>query len=114
MQTYNMKLNPAKCTFGVSTGKFLGFMVTQRGIKVNLDQIGVVLEIHAPSRKKELQHLTGCLVALGRFIAHFTNKLRPFFLTLRGISMIGWMDECGQAFEEVKCYLTKPPILSSP
>ena len=37
MQTYNMKLNPAKCAFGVNTGKFLGFMVTQRGIKVNLD-----------------------------------------------------------------------------
>ncbi|KAL6315612.1 hypothetical protein AAG906_003715 [Vitis piasezkii] len=39
MMVYNMKLNPAKCAFGVSVGKFLGFMVTQREIKVNPDQI---------------------------------------------------------------------------
>ena len=69
MKTYNMKLNPAKCAFGVSTSKFLGFMVTQRGIKVNLDQIKAVTETFSPSSKKELQHLTGRLVVLGRFIA---------------------------------------------
>ena len=44
MQAYNMKLNPAKCVFGASTGKFLRFMVTQRGIEVNLAQIKAVLE----------------------------------------------------------------------
>ena len=49
-----MKLNPSKCAFGVSAGKFLGFMVTQRGIEVNLDQIKVVMETSAPSSKKEL------------------------------------------------------------
>ena len=83
MWAYNMKHNPVKCTFGVSAGKFLRFMVTQRGIEVNLDQIKVVLETPAPSSKKELQLLTGRLIVLGRFIARFTNKLRPFFLMLR-------------------------------
>ena len=83
MRAYNMKHNPAKCAFGVSAGKFLGFMVTQRGIEVNLDQIKVVLETPGPSSKKELQLFTGRLIVLGRFIAHFTNKLRPFFLMLR-------------------------------
>ena len=78
-----MKHNPAKCAFGVSAGKFLGFMVTQRGIEVNLDQIKVVLETPAPSSKKELQLLTGRLIVLGHFIARFTNRLRPFFLMLR-------------------------------
>ena len=70
-----MKLNPFKCAFGVSAGKFLGFMVTQRGIKVSPDQIKVVMEAPAPRNKKELQHLIGKLVALGRFIARFTEKL---------------------------------------
>ena len=37
--SYNMKLNPSKCTFGVMAGKFLGFMVSQRGIKVNPDKV---------------------------------------------------------------------------
>ena len=54
LMRYNMKLNPSKYAFGVSADKFLGFMVTQRGIEVNPDQIKVVMEIPAPSNKKEL------------------------------------------------------------
>nr|CAN76644.1 hypothetical protein VITISV_012223 [Vitis vinifera] len=68
LREYGMKLNLSKCVFEVSVGKFLGFMVTQRGIEVNPDQIKVVMETSAPSSKKELQRLTGRLVALGRFI----------------------------------------------
>lgn len=64
-----MKLNPSKCTFRVNVGKFLGFMVTQRRIEVNPDQIKAVIETFAPSSKKELQRLIGKLATLGRFIA---------------------------------------------
>ena len=114
MQAYNMKLNPAKCAFGVSIGKFLGFMVTQRGIEVNLAKVKVILETPIPNNKKELQRLTGHLIALGCFISCFIDKLRPFFLTLRGASTFDWTDKCEQAFGVVKHYLTKPPILSNP
>ena len=109
-----MKLNPSKCAFRVSAGKFLGFMVTQRGIEVNPDQIKFVMETSAPSSKKELQRLTGRFIALGRFIAWFTNKLRPFFLVLKGASATRWTEDYQSAFEEIKHYLTQPPILSSP
>ena len=67
----------------------------------------------APSCKNELQCFTGRLVALGRFIARFTDKLRLFFLTLKWASTTRWMSDCELAFEEIKCYLTQPPILSS-
>ena len=83
MKAYNMKLNPTKCAFGVSAGKFLGFMVTQRGIEVSPDQIKAVMETLTLSCKNELQCLMGCLAALRRFIDRFTNKLRHFFLTLK-------------------------------
>ena len=109
-----MKLNLAKCVFGVSVSKFLGFIVTQRRIEVNQDQIKPVMETSVPSCKKELQRLTGRLVALGRFIARFTNKLRFFFLILKGINVIGWTSDYELAFEEIKRYLAQPPILSSP
>ncbi|RVW31661.1 hypothetical protein CK203_092746 [Vitis vinifera] len=89
-----MNLNPSKCAFGVSVGKFLGFMVTQRGIKVSPNQIKVVMEAPAPRNKKELQRLIGKLIALGRFIARFTDKLRPFFLVLRKADATGWTDNC--------------------
>ena len=114
LRKYDLKLNLSKCVFGVSVGKFLGFMVTQRGIEVNPDQIKVVMETSAPSSKKEPQRLTGRLIALGRFIARFTDKLRPFFLVLKGASAIGWTEDCQFVFEGIKHYLTQPPILSSP
>ena len=75
LRKYGMKLNPSKCAFGISVGKFLGFMVSQMGIEVNPDQVKAVMVTLPPRSKKELQHLTGKLVALGRFIARFTDEL---------------------------------------
>ena len=106
LRRYDMKLNPSKCAFGVSVGKFLGFMVTQRGIEVSLDQIKVVMEAPAPRNKKKLQRLIGKLVALEQFIARFTDKLRSFFLVLKKAYAIGWRDNCQSAFKKIKHYLT--------
>ena len=114
MKRYNMKLNPAEYAFWVNAGKFLGFMVTQRGIEVNLEQIKAVMKTSAPTFEKELQCLTGHLAALGPFIARFTDKLKPFFLTLKWANMTGWTSNYEQAFEKIKRYLTQPPILSNP
>ncbi|RVW85664.1 Retrovirus-related Pol polyprotein from transposon 17.6 [Vitis vinifera] len=111
---YDMKLNPSKCAFGVSAGKFLGFMVSQRGIEVSPDQVKAVMETPPPRSKKELQRLTGKLVALGRFIARFTDVLRPFFLAIRKAGASGWTDNCQSAFDKIKQCLMQPPILSSP
>ncbi|RVW90247.1 Retrovirus-related Pol polyprotein from transposon 17.6 [Vitis vinifera] len=58
--------------------------------------------------------LTGKLVALGRFIARFTDELRPFFLAIRKAGAHGWTDSCQNAFEKIKHCLMQPPILSSP
>ena len=55
---YNMKLNLSKCTYGVLLGKFLGFMVSQRGIEVNLDKIQAMLSMEQPKNLKEVQSLT--------------------------------------------------------
>nr|CAN82191.1 hypothetical protein VITISV_017991 [Vitis vinifera] len=114
LRKYGMKLNPSKCAFGVSAGKFQGFMVSQRGIEVSPDQIKAVMETPPPRSKKELQCLTGKLVALRRFIARFIDELRPFFLVIRKAEATGWTDNCQNAFEKIKHYLTQPPILSSP
>ena len=108
-----MKLNPSKCAFGVSADKFLGFMVSQRGIEVSSDQVKAVMETPSPRSKKELQRLTGKLVALGRFIACFTDELRPFFLAIRKAGASGWTDSCQSTFEKIKHCLMHPPILSS-
>ena len=59
LREYNMKLNPAKCAFGVLAGKFLGFIVNNQGIEANPDKIKAVLDMPPPSNIKEVQHLTG-------------------------------------------------------
>ena len=73
LRTNGMKLNSLKCAFGVSSGKFLGFMVTQRGIEANPIQLKAIMESQPPTTKKGVQQLTGRLAALGRFISRFTN-----------------------------------------
>ena len=89
-------------------------MVTQRGIEANLLQLKVILQSPTPSSKKEIEQLTGRLAALGRFISRFTNRLKPFFTTLRGASRAEWDEECDRVFVEIKQYLIEPPILVSP
>ena len=114
LREYGMKLNPLKCAFAVSAGRFLGFMVTQRGIEANPAQLKAILQSPAPSSKKGIQQLTGRLVVLGRFISRFTDRLKPFFTTLRGANRAEWNEECDKAFIAIKHYLTEPPILVSP
>ena len=53
-RSYNMKLNPNKCAFGVTAGKFLGFMVSQRGIEVNPEKIRAIVELEPPRMVKEV------------------------------------------------------------
>ena len=83
-RAYGMKLNPSKCAFGVSTGRFLGFMVTRRGIEANPTQLKAIWESPAPTSRKGVQQLTARLAALGRFISEFIDRLKPFFVTLKG------------------------------
>ena len=54
LRQYNMKLNPSKCSFGVSSRKFLGFMVSHREIEANLDKIQAILDMKPPRNIKEV------------------------------------------------------------
>ena len=106
--SYNIKLNPGKCAFGVMAGKFLEFMVSQRGIEANLDKIRDIMEM--ARNVKEVQSLNGKIAALNRFVSRATDKCLPFFHTLK--RSFEWTTECQQAFEELKAYLSFPPFLS--
>ena len=114
LRAYSMKLNPSKCAFGVSVGRFLGFMVTQRGIEANLAQFTTILESPAPASRKEVQQLIGWSAALVRFISRFTYRLKPFFATLKGANRARWNEECDEALIAIKQYLAEPPVLTSP
>ena len=109
-RSYNMKFNPGKCAFGVTTGKFLGFMVSQKGIKASPDKIRAIMEMAPPRNVKEVQSLNGKIAALNRFVSRATDKCLPFFRTLK--KFFERTVECQQAFEELKAYLSSSPLLS--
>ena len=113
LHTNGMKLNPLKCAFGVGSGKFMGFMVTQRGIEANPMQLRAIMESQTPTFRKGVQELIGRLAVLGRFISRFIDRLKSFFTTLKGAKQTGWNIECDHAFMEIKQYLTESPILAS-
>ena len=96
LRRYNMKLNSSKCAFGVSSGKFLGFMVSHRGIEANPDKIQVTLNMEPPRNIKEVQSLTRRVAALNRFVSTTTDKCLPFFKVLK--KAFEWTDECQKAF----------------
>ena len=83
LRQYKMKLKPTKCAFKVSLGKFLDFMVSQRGIEANLEKVKAILEMSSPKTIKEVQKLTGRIAALNSFASKVTDKCLPFFKTLK-------------------------------
>ena len=96
LKQYQMNLNPAKCVFGVALGKFLGFMVSQRGIEANSEKVQEIIDMTSPKTVKEVQKLTGRIAALNRFVSRATDKCMPFFKTLK--QAFAWAIECEIAF----------------
>ena len=94
----------------MTTGKFLGFMVSQRGIKVNPEKVRAIIELEPPRTIKEVQSLNGKIATLNRFVSKATDKCLPFFRTLR--KSFERTDECQMAFDNLKSYLSSPPLLS--
>ena len=78
LRRHQMKLNPNNCAFEVSSGKFLGFMVSQRGIEANPVKIQAILDMEPPKNIKEVQSLIGRIASLNRFVSKTTNKCLPF------------------------------------
>ncbi|KAI5324178.1 hypothetical protein L3X38_033251 [Prunus dulcis] len=114
LRQYCMMLNPCKCTFGVSSGRFLGYLVTKRGIEAHPRQIKAILEMKPPSIVKEIKSLNGRAATLNQFLSRSTDKCRPFFKALKKGQRDKWDDECEVAFQNLKTYLTSPPVLSKP
>ena len=112
LRNYNMKLNLAKCAFGVSAEKFLGFIVNHKGIEANPENIKAVLDMPSPSRIKEVQRLTGRIAALNRFVSRASDKCQPFFQVLK--KAFQWDTKCEEAFLALKTYMSSPLILVSP
>jgi hypothetical protein len=85
LRRYQWKLNPEKCIFGVPSGKLLGFIVSHRGIEANPEKIEAIMRMEAPRPQKKVRRLTGCMIALSRFISTLGEKGLPFYKLLKKV-----------------------------
>ncbi|GKV53120.1 hypothetical protein SLEP1_g59664, partial [Rubroshorea leprosula] len=109
-----MKLNLMKCTFAVESGKFLGYVVSKKGIEVKPEKVLAVQQMEPPKTVKDVQRLIGRVVVLHRFISRSAERCLPFFKALREPKNFQWTNECQRAFDELKQYLASAPLLSKP
>jgi hypothetical protein len=109
-----LKLNPEKCVFGVKKGKFLGCLVSTKGIEANPSKIEAILRMESPSTKKGAQRLAGRLASLNRFISRSAERNLPFFEILKSVEVFQWGPAQQNAFEELKQYLIDLTTLSPP
>jgi len=114
LRQHNMRLNPLKCTFGVPAGKFLGYMLTNKGIEAHPDKCRAVLELKSPTSVREVQRLNGRIIALSCFMPKVAHRALPLYQLLRKNSTFVWSESCEQAFQEFKHILAAPLILVKP
>ncbi|XP_027184203.1 uncharacterized protein LOC113782511 [Coffea eugenioides] len=113
LRNTRMMLNPKKCIFRVTSEKFLGYLVSRRGIEANPEKVKVIQEISPPRYTRDVQRLTGRLGALNRFLSQSASKALPFFKVLKKTDNFSWTGECQQAFEQLNEYLHHLSTLTS-
>ena len=114
LRRHKLRLNASNCSFGVGSGKFLGYMVTHHEIEVNPDQIKAINNLQPLRNPKEVLKVIRMTVALNRFISQSVDRCRPFFQLLNKWKGFEWTKECVLAFQQLKEYLSRPPIMSRP
>ena len=100
--------------FGVPSEKLLGFIVSSRGIEANPTMVNAIRFMKTPRSKKDLMKLTGCMAALSRFVSQLGDRGLPFFKLLRKSDKFEWNDDASKAVQELKDFLTMPPVLTAP
>uniref|UniRef100_A0A2N9HQQ7 Integrase catalytic domain-containing protein n=1 Tax=Fagus sylvatica TaxID=28930 RepID=A0A2N9HQQ7_FAGSY len=111
---YKLKMNPLKCAFGVAAGKFLGFLVHQRGIDVDPTRASAIASMKPPTTHKELKSFLGKLSYIRRFIPGLAAVTSSFAPLLKKGVPFRWSLECQQAFERVQDIMAKLPTVCAP
>jgi hypothetical protein len=109
-----VKLNPEKCVFGVPRGMLLGYIVSQRGIEPNPENVAALDRMGPIRELKGVQKVLGCLAALSRFISQLGEKGLPLYRLLKKHECFSWTVEAQEALDKLKATLAHAPILTPP
>lgn len=111
---FNLKMNPMKSAFEVRTGKFLGFMVNNRGIEIDRDKITAIQEMPPPKTVKQVKSFLGKFSYIRPFIPNLAKKIYPLNQMLKKDAHFKWSTKAQKVFEALKQELTKSPTLMAP
>ncbi|XP_062011420.1 uncharacterized protein LOC133728012 [Rosa rugosa] len=111
---YKLKMNPKKCGFGVSSARFLGFVVHSRGIDVDPSKVRAIASHPPPSNQKELKSFLGRLSYIRRFIPGLAAVIQAFTPLLKKGNKFTWDAECKEAYLKVQQLITKLPTMKAP
>ncbi|XP_070010371.1 uncharacterized protein [Nicotiana sylvestris] len=114
LRKFDLKMNPLKSAFGVTSGKFLGFIMLHRGIEIDPAKIDSIQKMPKPKNLRELRSLQGNLAFIRKFISNLARRCQPFNHLLRKDIPFRWDQSCQNAFESIKKYLLNPPVLGAP
>jgi hypothetical protein len=115
MRKYGLKMNPLKCVFGVSAGRFLDFIVHEHGIEIDPKKVEAIGKLEEPTCKRDVHKLLGKINYLRRFISNLARKVESFtpLVRLKHESDFRWGAEQREAFAAIKKYLLTPPVLKA-
>jgi hypothetical protein len=104
MKKYGLQINPLKCTIGVTSGRFLGFIVREHGIQIDPKKIESIGKIGEPVCKKDVQKLLSKINYLRRFISNLVGLVKSLMpmVRLKHEDEFTWGAEQREAFEKIK------------
>src|SRR3954466_14680970 len=114
LRTYQIKLNPEKCVFGVQAGKLLGFLVSERRTECNPEKIAAIDRMEQPKNLKQVQKFPCCLASLSRFLSRLGEKAIPLYQLMKKSEKFTWTPQAAEAFRDLKRMLSTAPILAAP
>ena len=113
MRAHQLKMNLTKSFLRVSFDKFVGIIFISKGIHLDPNKVKDIQSIQSPRTLKKLKGLYKALTYIRRFITNLSGHCLSFtWLMKKGVSFV-WVEACQKAFEDVKEYLTKPPVLAA-
>jgi len=102
LRMHQLKMNTLKCAFGVTSGKFLGFIILKEGIEIDPNKVKAIIQMPRPRNLRELRGLQGRLAYIRRFISNLSGRCQPFTRLLKKDIPFIWDQACQNAFESIK------------
>lgn len=120
LRQHGLKLKPSKCHILRPKVKYLGHIISARGIQVDQEKVRALETWAAPKSVREVRQVLGFMSYYRRFVPKFAHLARPLHALVGKGGGAGpaepfrWSDACQHAFDELKCSLMNPPVLAYP